>query len=76
MSLRLNPSDLVPIITSTMLHHDPKTFVVSFAEPPRPDRVAAAAPTAGQPLGRVLAGLAAAGLATRLVEAVVGLRRS
>jgi len=52
----------VPIITSTMLQYDPKTFVVT----PAPPRAAAAGP-ARPPLARTLAGVAAAGLATRLV---------
>jgi hypothetical protein len=61
----------VPIITSTMLIYDPKTYLVRVIEPPRtPDPTPPAAP-----LGRTLAGLAAAGLATRLLEAAVSRRR-
>ena len=52
----------MPIITSTMLRYDPKTFVVSVEPAPRP-------------LGRVLAGFAAAGLATRLLGAAISLPR-
>ena len=52
----------MPIITSEMLRYDPRTFVVS-AEPQC------------LPLGRLLAGMAAAGLATRLVEAALSLPR-
>lgn len=52
----------MPIITSRMLRYDPKTFVVSVAPEPRP-------------LGRVLAGFAAAGLATRLIGAALSLPR-
>jgi len=61
----------VPIITSTMLHYDPKTYVVSVIEPPRTPAV----PSPAVPLGRTLAGLAAASLATRLLEAAVSRRR-
>ena len=53
----------MPIITSMMLHYDPKTFVVSTADP-RPAALPAVAETS---LTRTLAGVAAAGLATRLV---------
>ena len=54
----------MPIITSKMLRYDPKTFVVSVQPAPTP-----------RPLGRVLAGFAAAGVATRLLGAAVSLPR-
>ena len=55
-------SGVVPIITCTMLRYDPKTFHVYVDQPRRP-------------LGRMLAGFAAAGLATRAVEALAMRRR-
>lgn len=58
----------MPIITSTMPSYDPKSFVV-FTTPPRSGEVP---PT--QPLARVLAGFAAAGLVTRLVEVALSRR--
>jgi hypothetical protein len=57
-------SGVVSIITNTMLTIDPNTFVVSVTEPARPP--------VHPPLGRVLAGFAAAGLATRLLETALG----
>ena len=62
----------MPIITSTMLHYDPKTFVV-WTTNPQP--VAPATITVSEPsLARTLAGVAAAGLATRLVELALSRR--
>ena len=60
------------IITSTMLRIDPTTGIVTYIGTdlmvvPRP------APRPA-PLGRTLAGLAAAGLATKLVEAAFSRR--
>ncbi len=60
----------MPIITSMILHYDPQTFVVSTADP-RPAQ-ALAAPQAS--LARTLGGLAAAGLAARLVELALSRR--
>lgn len=61
----------MPIITSAMLIYDPKTHLVRVIEPfCTPDHSPPAAP-----LGRTLAGLAAAGLVTRLLEAAVSRRR-
>jgi hypothetical protein len=59
----------VPIITSMMLHHDAKTFVVVTANPPQAEPAPAPRPL------RALAGVALAGLAPLLVEAVVGASR-
>ena len=60
------------IITSTMLRIDPTTGIVTYvgtdlALVPRPVVQPA-------PLGRTLAGLAVAGLATKLVEAALSRR--
>ena len=61
----------MPIITSTMLHHDPKTFVVWTTDP----RPVAPAITLSEPsLARTLAGVAAAGLATRVLELALSRR--
>ena len=46
-----------------MLRYDPVTFVVYASEPP-----ARPAPPQPQPLGRLLCGFAAAGLAARALE--------
>jgi hypothetical protein len=60
----------VPIITIEMLRIDPVTFVVSTREP----EVAPVAPRPPEPLGRVLAAFALAGLATRAVELLAARR--
>jgi hypothetical protein len=61
----------VPIITTEMLRIDPVTFVVSTREP---EVVPPAAPPVSEPLGRVLAAFALAGLATRAVELLAARR--
>ena len=62
----------MPIITSTMLHYDPKTFVVWTTTPLQPARPAV---TVSEPsLARTLAAVAAAGLAPRLVELALSRR--
>ena len=64
----------MPIITSTMLRIDPTTGIVTYiwtdlVIAPKPK-----APAQVAPLGRTLAALAAAGVATRLVEAALSRR--
>jgi hypothetical protein len=59
----------VPIITSTMLYHDPTSFVVFTTTPPRPEPASAPSPAVA------VAAVVAAGLAPRLLEALLGASR-
>jgi hypothetical protein len=60
----------VPIITTTMLlHYDPQTFVITTSAPQPKDDAPA------MPLVPALAGLAAAGLAPLVVEALAAVSR-
>ncbi len=60
----------MPIITSMELHYDPQTFVVFTANPPRPEPG-----PARRPIAPALAAVAVAGLAPRLLEALLGASR-